>query len=449
MSYSQPKKFKLTNSLRLLKESKRIIPGASQTLSKGYTQWSVGASPLFIERARGCEVIDVDGNTYIDFAMGLGPFLLGYNDVDINRAVRTQLTKGTMFTLPHPLEIEAAKLIIKYVPSAEMVRFGKNGSDSTTASIRLARAYTGKDLIIACGYHGWHDWYISSTERDAGIPKVMKSLIRTVPYNDLDALQRVVAENRGKIAGMILEPVYTIPPNAGYLEAVRALTKKEGIVLIFDEMFSGFRWSLGGAQQYFKVTPDLSCFGKAIGNGFPVSVITGRRNIMQKFEDVFFSFAYGGETLSLAAIIATIHKMKEENVHAYIWRIGELLKTGIGRLIEKHDTKDFMSIIGYPVKSAFNFSGTKSVSPLHMKTYFQQECAKRGVLFIGYHLPAYAHRVKHITRTLQVYDEVIGLFKKEMKQGTLIKHLEGTVVTQVFKNVGDRSSGVASKPQRK
>lgn len=439
------KKLTLTNSLRLLKESKRVIPCATQTLSKGYTQWSVGASPLFIERAKGCIVTDVDGNTYIDYGMGLGPLILGYSDEEVNRAVRAQLEKGTMFTLPHPLEIDAAKLIIKYVPSAEMVRFGKNGSDATTAAVKLARAYTGKELIIACGYHGWHDWYISSTERDAGVPKVIASLIRTIPYNDLEALKRIVAEQKGKIAGLIMEPVYTIPPAPGFLEGVRLLTKKEGIVLIFDEMFSGFRWSLGGAQQYFKVTPDLSCFGKAIANGLPVSVITGRRDIMKKFEEVFFSFAYGGETLSLAAIVATINKLKKKNVHAHIWRMGEILKSGVARLIEKHDIGQFVSIIGYPVKSAFNFSGTRDISALHIKTYFQQECAKRGILFIGYHLPAYAHKERHIKKTLKVYDEVMALFKKEMEQHTLKAHLEGTVVTQIFKNVGDRSSGVTAK----
>ena len=438
-----PAKLKLTNSLRLLKASKRIIPCATQTLSKGYTQWSVGASPLFLERAKGCMVTDVDGNQYIDYGMGLGPFLLGYSDAEVNRAVREQLKKGTMFTLPHPLEIEAAELIIKHVPSAEMVRFGKNGSDATTAAVKLARAHTGRDSIIACGYHGWHDWYIASTERNAGIPKIIKSLILSVRYNDLAGLHELIARHKGKIAGLIMEPVYTIAPNPGYLQAVRELTRKEGIVLIFDEMFSGFRWSLGGAQEYFKVTPDLSCFGKAIANGFPISVITGRRDIMQRFEEVFFSFAYGGETLSLSAVVATIHKLKEKKVHAHVWRLGEILKAGIESLITKHGIAEFVSIIGYPVKSAFNFNGAKGVSALEMKTYFQQECATRGILFIGYHLPSYAHKETHIRKTLEVYDAVMRQFRKEMEQGTLKKRLKGSVITQIFKNVGDRSGGVA------
>lgn len=443
MFTTRPHKLKLKNSLRLLKEAKRVIPCATQTLSKGYTQWSVGACPLFLKSAKGCTVTDIDGNAYIDYGMGLGPFILGYSDPDVNRAVRKQLGKGTMYTLPHPLETEAAELILRCVPSAEMVRFGKNGSDATTAAVKLARAHTGRDHIIACGYHGWHDWYIASTERDAGIPKVLKSLIHTVPYNDMDALRRCIAAYKGKIAGLIMEPVYTIPPKRGYLEAVRALTKKEGIVLIFDEMFSGFRWALGGAQEFFGVTPDLTCLGKAVANGLPVSVIAGKREIMKLFEKVFFSFAYGGETLSLAAIVATLRKLKAKRVHEHVWRVGKTLKEGIERLIDKHTIGAYLSIIGYPVKSAFNFSDAGTATALEMKTYFQQECAKRGILFIGYHVPSYAHKERHIRKTLAVYDEVMRLFKREMTEGTLRKHLEGAVVTQIFKNVGDRSSGVA------
>src|SRR3989338_2394100 len=194
-SYKRRGPPRLEESLRLLEEAKRLIPCATQTLSKGYTQWSVGASPLFLKSAKGCEVTDVDGNKYIDYGMALGPYILGYADPDVNEAVRKQLEDGTMFTLPHPLEVEAAELIIENVPCAEMVRFGKNGSDATTAAVKLARAFTDKEKIIICGYHGWQDWYIASTERDKGIPKVLKSLVLPMQYNDLPSLKKKIKEH--------------------------------------------------------------------------------------------------------------------------------------------------------------------------------------------------------------------------------------------------------------
>jgi glutamate-1-semialdehyde aminotransferase len=390
-------------------------------------------------------VVDVDGNCYIDYGMALGPFILGYNDPDVNEAVKKQLDQGTMFTLPHPLEIQAAEMIIDAVPCAEMVRFGKNGSDATSAAIKLARAHTGKEKIIVCGYHGWQDWYIVSTERNKGIPQCYKDLVVAMEYNNISSLEKIIAEQGSEIAGLIIEPVYVNEPKSGFLEAVRKITQDHGIVLIFDEMFSGFRWSLGGAQEYFNVIPDLACYGKAIANGYPVSVIAGKREIMQHFEDVFFSFTYGGETLSLAAIVATLTKLKTEPVYEHVWEIGQYLKDGISVLIKKHDLEEYLGVIGYPVKTAFNFKGTSTVQPLEMKTFFQQECASRGILFIGYHLPSYAHQKEDIDFTLAVYDEVMVLFKQVMKDGNLVASLRGPVLTQIFKNVGDRSAGIDTK----
>jgi len=446
----------LTNSLNLLDEAKKVVPCASQTLSKGYTQWSVGAVPLFLESGKGCEVTDPDGNVFIDYGMGLGPFILGYSDDDVNLAIKKQLEKGTMFTLPNSLEVEASKAIIDSVPCAEMVRFGKNGSDATSAAVKLARAYTKKDLIIHCGYHGWQDWYITSTERDAGIPKVMKKLVLSLQYNDLEGLKTLISENKNKIAGLIMEPVGAIKPNCmresncsnaecnlmcqnNFLHEVRRITEKNNIVLIFDELFTGFRWSMGGASKYFNVIPDLACFGKALSNGMPVSCITGRREIMNMFETVFFSFSYGGETLSLAAIIATINKLKECNVHEHIENESTFLVNGINRLILEHKLEEYISIFGYPFKSVFKLSGNKDFNPLELKTLIQQECAKRGVLFIGYHLVSYSHKREHIEFTLQVYDEVFSLVRSAIKNNNLVELIEGTVVTQIFKNVGDRS----------
>ncbi len=447
----------LQKSLDLLEETKKIIPCATQTLSKGYTQWSVGAVPLFLESGKGCEVTDPDGNVYIDYGMALGPFILGYSDDDVNAAISEQLLKGTMFTLPNSLELRASKEIIKCIPCAEMVRFGKNGSDVTSAAVKLARAYTKKEKIIICGYHGWQDWYIASTERDDGIPKVMKDLVISLQFNDSVGLAKIINDNKGKIAGLIMEPVAAIKPKCvgannctkvecksvcqnNFLHEVRKITKENNIVLIFDELFTGFRWGLGGASEYFNVLPDLACFGKAISNGMPVSCIAGRREVMEKFEDVFFSFTYGGETLSLAAIVATIDKLKKENVYQHIETEGNYLIDGIEKLILKYSLSNYFSIFGYPFKSVFKLTGNDDFNPLELKTIFQQECAKRGILFIGYHLVSFAHKREHIEFTLDVYDEVMRFIKKSIDNRNLSQMIEGEVVTQIFKNVGDRSS---------
>jgi len=431
------KKLKTSNSVKHLKKTLKVIPGASQTLSKGYTQWSVGASPLFIEEANGCQVKDLDGNWYIDFGMGLGPFILGYSDPDITKAVNTQLSKGTMFTLPSSLEYDAAKLICDVVPCAEMVRFGKNGSDVTSAAVKLARAYTKRDKILSCGYHGWQDWYISSTERDSGIPKSYKSLIDSVGYNDIESLESLIRSK--KYSCIIMEPVGAVKPEKNFLHKVRELCDETNTVLIFDELFTGFRWSIGGASEYFNVIPDLACFGKALSNGMPVSCIAGKKKIMSLFEHVFFSFTYGGEALSLAAIIANIKKLKANKVYEHIETLGNYLIEKLSDLINKNNLKEVVSINGYPFKSVLQFASYNGFSGLEIKTFIQQEMAKRGVLFIGYHLLSFSHTKKDIEFTLMAYDEVFNKLSKVLNDKNLLDCLEGEVVTQIFKNVGDRS----------
>lgn len=434
-------------SLALLERAKKVIPCATQTLSKGYTQWSPGAAPQFLESARGCEVTDVDGNVYIDYGMALGPYILGYADPDVDAAVARQLGKGVTFTLPHPLEVEAAELITEVVPCAEMVRFGKNGSDVTSTAVKLARAHTGREKIVICGYHGWQDWYIASTERNKGIPASTRNLVLPMEYNNLNSLRRLLDENRDEIAGVILEPVYVTPPIEGFLEGVRALTTEHGIVLIFDELFTGFRWAMGGAQEYFGVTPDLACFGKAVANGMPVSILAGRRAVMLELEEVFFSSTFGGEALSLAALVATIDKLKSARVHEAVAEKGAYLKCGVEALIHKHGLENRLAIFGYPFKTAFNFNPPPGITGLEMKTFFQQECAQRGVLFIGYHLCSLAHTRDHLDFTIRIYDEVMGLLVEALASGTLRDKLRGPVLEAIFKNVGDRSSGMAAASQ--
>ncbi len=281
-------KLNFYQSTKLFKRAQEVIPSATQTFSKGWTQFVQGATPNFIQRGEGVFVYDVDGNRYTDYMMALGAISMGYAWEPMKKAALRQLDDGLVFTLPHPLEVEVAELLTKTIPCAEMVRFGKNGSDVTSGAIRVARAVTGRDKIAFCGYHGWQDWYIASTVRDLGIPKFNKELIFEFKYNDIDSLKKILEENPNEIAAVIMEPVGLIEPQDNFLAKVRDVATSVGALLIFDEVVSGFRMALGGAQALYGVTPDLSTCGKGMGNGVPISAVVGKREYMEYFDKVFF-----------------------------------------------------------------------------------------------------------------------------------------------------------------
>ncbi|MHB1211300.1 MAG: aminotransferase class III-fold pyridoxal phosphate-dependent enzyme, partial [Candidatus Nanopelagicales bacterium] len=288
-------------SVEYLARAEAVIPLASQTFSKSRTQYPVGAAPLFALRSQGCRTWDIDGNEYVDLVSSLGAVALGYGDEEINEAVVRQLRDGVTLSLAHPIEAEVAERMVALVPCAEMVRFAKNGTDVTSGAIRLARAATGREHVIVCGYHGWQDWYIGSTSMNRGVPDRTRSLTHAVPYNDLEALKAALEELRDQVAAVIMEPMTSTWPVDGYLQGVRMMTEERGVILVFDEMLTGFRFAPGGAQEYFGVTPDLACFGKALANGFPLSALVGRRDLLDLMPTIFFSGTFGGETLSLTA----------------------------------------------------------------------------------------------------------------------------------------------------
>jgi len=285
---------KFLNSEKLLESARLSIPLGSQTFSKSITQLPFGVSPYFAKSAKGSKLIDVDDNQYIDFISALAAVNIGYLDEDITKAVIEQVQKGSIFSLSSELEIALAQKLNEIIPCSEMVRFGKNGSDVTSAAIRIARAYTKKDLVVVCGYHGWQDWYISSTTRNKGIPKDICKLTKKFNYNDIDSLKKIFKENKDNIACVILEPMNIKYPENNFLEKVKEITHQNNALLIFDEMITGFRFGLGGASEYFEITPDLATFGKAMANGYPISAICGKKEYMRMFEEVFFSFTFGG-----------------------------------------------------------------------------------------------------------------------------------------------------------
>jgi glutamate-1-semialdehyde aminotransferase len=424
---------KLDRSRELLERAFKVIPSGTQTFSKGPNQWARGVSPAFLQRGEGAWVWDVDGNRFLDYLMALGPIVLGYRNAAVDAALVRQIAEGPVFSQMHPLEVEVAELIVDLVPCAQMVRFGKNGSDVTTAAVRAARAVTGREHIAYCGYHGWHDWYIGTTTRDLGVPAAVKALTHSFAYNDIDSLQRLYREFPGRIAAVVMEPVGVEPPRPGFLQAVRETVSREGSLLVFDEIVTGFRFAMGGAQEYFGVTPDLACFGKAMANGMPLSAIAGKREIMEVFDRIFFSGTFGGEALSLAACRATIDELRARGAIQHIWSFGQELMNGINALLVQHDLQDTVRCLGYAPRSVLAFPHADEHEARVRRTYFMQECVKRGLLYFCSHIPTLSHGEAELRFTLEVMAEVVGRFAVALRQGDLEAKLEGPVVEAIFR----------------
>jgi glutamate-1-semialdehyde aminotransferase len=417
----------------LYERSKGLIPCFSQTLAKGPTQYVNGVAPKYLVKGQGCHVWDVDGNEYIDYNMGIGPLSLGYASPVVDEAIRQQLTNGITFSLMHPLEVEVAELLREIIPNAESVRYSKTGADVTSAAIRISRAFTGKSKVLCCGYHGWHDWYVSTIARNAGIPECIKDLTYTFQYNDIESLERSIDDD---VAAVILEPVVFEAPKDNFLHKVAELCRKNGIILIFDEMWTGFRMNLGGAQEYFGIKADLATFSKAIANGMPVSVLTGKKEIMHVLEDeVFFFSTFGGEVLSLAAIKATIEEMRNKNVISYISTIGEKLKEGYNEIVKELGL-DYTKTIGYNFRTMVTFD-EKAGNPLELKSFVQQELIKRGILWSGMHNISFSHTIQDIEYTLSVYREVLFLLKEAVRKGNLLQQIKGIPVQPTFRKTSE------------
>ena len=421
------------HSEALLKRALETIPLGTQTFSKSRTQFPEGVSPLFMQRAEGSRTWDVDGNEYIDFISGLLCVTLGHNDPEVNHAVREQLERGVSFSLPTTLEMEVAERIVAMVPCAEMVRFGKNGSDATAGAIRIARAHTGRDHVAVCGYHGWQDWYIGATTRNVGVPAATRALTHPFTYNDPASLERLFDAHPDGVAAVILEPVNVEAPRPGFLEGVRDLTRSRGALLIFDEVITGFRLAQGGAQEYFGVTPDLATLGKGLANGFPLSAVVGPKHLMRWMEEVFFSFTFGGEALSLAAAVATLDKVRREPVIETLWQRGRHLLQGLDGLIERHGVGHFLASAGMPVWSFLLVRDAPPHTQFQIKSLIMQELFARGILAFGTHNLNYAHSEADIDRLLAVYDAVFPLLKRAVDGGEMDSLLRCQPIQPLFR----------------
>jgi len=429
----------IRGSLAWLERAERLIPSATQTLAKGPSQHVRGLSPVFARSGHGARLTDVDDNTYLDYGMGIGPLVLGYGHPEVDAAIRAQLDDGITFTLMHPLEVLVAERLAVLVPGAESVRFSKTGCDVTSAAIRLARAFTGRERVLCCGYHGWHDWHIGVTDRSAGIPEAVRELTSTFRYNDLEGLAEALSDDT---AAVILEPITVEAPREGFLLELRRLCDARGTLLIFDEMWTGFRCALGGAQERFAVRADLACFSKAIANGMPLAALTGRRDVMALLDErVFFYTTFGGEALSLAAACATLEVLARDQVPAQLERLGTRLQAGYNRLAARLGL-DWTRCVGLPCRTLVTFA-PENTDPLLARSFVQQELVRRGILWSGFHNLSLAHTEHDIDTTLVAYAEVLPLLAEAVAAGALRAKLLGAPVAPVFR----RSTGFDTRPR--
>ncbi len=409
---------RIARSEALYARAAGLIPAGTQTLAKGPGQFVRGVAPKYLSRGRGAHVWDVDDNCYLDFSMGVGPLSLGYCYPAVDEAIAAQLRQGITFSLMHPLEVEVAELLREVIPGAEAVRYGKTGAEVTSAAVRLARAATGRDKVLCCGYHGWHDWYIAVTDRAAGIPAAVRALTYTIPYNDLAAAQESIDR---ETACVILEPVTFEHPAPGYLEGLRRACDEAGALLVFDEMWTGFRLAAGGAQERFGVRADLACFSKAVANGMPLSILAGRRHVMSLLErEVFFFTTFGGEALSLAAAKATVQEIRGRDVTSHLARLGGRLKDGYNALARELGLTDVTACIGPDCRTMVTFDG-KAGNPLELKSLVQQELLRRGVLWQGFHNLSFSHADGDIDRVLEAYRDALVVLRGGLEQGDVAR----------------------------
>ena len=416
----------------MLVRAEKVIPLGSQTFSKSRTQFPDGASPLFLERGRGGRAWDVDGNEYVDLVCGLLSVSLGYCDQDVDAAIRAQMENGINFSLATEREAELAECLVELIPCAESARFGKNGSDATSAAVRLARAYTGRERIAAAGYHGWQDWFVGSTVRNKGVPGAVGELTHCFPFNDIDALKKLLKTHPDGFAAVIMEPVSSMVPDEEYLDAVKDLAHHHGSLLVFDETITGFRIALGGAQAYFGVTPDLACFGKGMANGMPISAVVGRADIMAEMEEIFYSTTFGGETLSLAAAIACIDKVRRKPVIETLWKAGDALAGRAADAIYANGLEGSISLNGLAPWKVLGFRDHPNATAAVIKTFFIREMLAENILINASHNVCYAHDDKDIDATGVAYDRVLERLAGELDRPGLEDRLGCPVIQPVF-----------------
>jgi glutamate-1-semialdehyde 2,1-aminomutase len=403
-----------------------LVPGGAHTFAKGSDQYPEGMAPV-LARGKGARVWDVDGNEFVEYGMGMRAVTLGHAYEPVLEAVRKVLVDGISFTRPTELELAAAEDFLALVPGADMVKFGKNASDATSTAIRVARAATGRDLVVQCHdqpYFSAQDWFVGTLPISSGVPEAVRSLMRSFGYNDLESLRTVLEEHEGQVACVILEAASALAePAPGFLEGVRALCDRHGVVLIFDETITGFRWATGGAQSVYGVTPDLSTWGKAMGNGFPIAAIAGRRELMElgglntdRPRVFLLSSTHGAETVSLAAFRAVVAAYAATDPVATMERQGAKLAAGVNEVAAEAGIADALSVLGRPSCQIFRTADASGTPSQAMRTLFLQEILRRGVLGQSFVISA-AHTDADVEQTVEAARGATVAYRKALESG--------------------------------
>ena len=430
---------------QLWDDAKRVIPGGNQLLSKRSERFLPGLWPAYYSKAKGCEVWDIEGRKYYDFAqMGVGSCVLGYADEDVNQAVIKAVNEGSMCTLNAPEEVQLANKLIEIHPWAEMARFARTGGEACAIAIRIARNASKREKIAFCGYHGWHDWYLaanlshSDTLKDHllpglksdGVPRGLTGSISPFYYNQLETLEKLVSEHGQQIGVIIMEPVRNMLPDEGFLEGVRDIANRINAVLIFDEITSGFRLNVGAAHMNYDVSPDIAVFGKALGNGYPISAIIGVRNVMDAAQDTFISSTMWTERIGFVAALATLEKMEKYRVPESLITYGKLINSGWQMIAKKHDIKIHISGIDPLTHISFEHE-----NPLAIQTYYSQEMLKKGFLLGASVYTTYAYNEQIISQFIEASDGIFANIANILKTDNIVNHLHGTTIDPGFKRL--------------
>ena len=429
----------------LYTKAKKLIPGGTQLLSKRPEMYLPHYWPSYYEKAKGCEVWDLDGNKYVDMSyMGIGSCILGYADEDINEAVKNAIDKGSMSTLNSPEEVELAEILCDLHPWADMVRYTRTGGEAMSVAVRIGRAKTGKDTVLFCGYHGWHDWYLAANLADdkaidghllpgldpAGVPKALRGTAYPFAYNDTMGFLDLIDKHKNSIGVIVLESIRNYQPEREFVDTIRQVTIDLGAVLVFDEITAGWRLNMGGAHLLLKVEPDIAVFGKAISNGFPQGVVVGKRYVMESAQDSFISSTYWTERIGPTASIATIKKMKEKNVPDHLIKVGQKIQDGWKSSAAKHQLRIKVAGI-YPLGHfAFEYE-----NPLVLKTLFTQLMLDRGFLATNGFYASYAHKDEHVKMYLEAADDAFLFISNAIEEGNPEKYLKGPVCHSGFKRL--------------
>jgi len=438
---------RVPRSMALYERALERIPGATQLVSRRPTRVAYGVSPVYATRAEGARFWDVDGFEYIDWMSGIGSILLGYADPAVDDAVRRQISTGTIYAVNHELELELAEELCRTIPCAEMVRYAKCGGEACAIAVRIARGVTGRDKILFCGYHGWHDWFLAANLAEEsnlaahllpaiepiGVPRALAGTAIPFANGDAAALGELLERHRGEVAAVIMEPIRSELPAEGYLAEVAKLAREHGAVLIFDEVSAGLRFGMGGAQEYLGVTPDMAVFAKSISNGYPMAAVVGRRDVMDPSARMFISSTYWSDTIGLRAALTTLHEAQRRDVASGLWRLGGELKRRLNAIAAEIGLD--VRCEGVDVHPQLQFAIADPLLKSHVTTLYIQEMAKRGCHgYASFYLNA-AQGEGELEQTCQAARETFTILRDALATNTVMAKLECPIQQDAFRRL--------------